>query len=206
MYHMRKKRIGLALGLMLICLLLAGACTTTHEDKPLTPLADAGAAPSAAEPTEELTLQPTAEPEADPTADPTTEPTAEPLDVNAIAAPVFEAMQDKLIHEGYLLDMDGDGVEEIITRSGSCEADAELAVYVCEAGGARLIGTLSGSNSQILAHVNGGMVVHYGHMGVEQVDLVTLENGALHTTTLIAQQEVAEYTESPDWTPLEPCA
>lgn len=198
MYHMRKNRIGLALGLMLICLLLAGACTTTHEDKPLTPLADAGAAPSAAEPTEELTLQPTA--------DPTTEPTAEPLDVNAIAAPVFEAMQDKLIHEGYLLDMDGDGVEEIITRSGSCEADAELAVYVCEAGGARLVGTLSGSNSQILAHVNGGMVVHYGHMGVEQVDLVTLENGALHTTTLIAQQEVAEYTESPDWTPLEPCA
>lgn len=198
MYHMRKNRIGLALGLMLICLLLAGACTTTHEDKPLTPLADAGAAPSAAEPTEELTLQPTAEPEAD--------PTAEPLDVNAIAAPVFEAMQDKLIHEGYLLDMDGDGVEEIITRSGSCEADAELAVYVCEAGGARLVGTLSGSNSQILAHVNGGMVVHYGHMGVEQVDLVTLENGALHTTTLIAQQEVAEYTESPDWTPLEPCA
>ena len=198
MYHMRKKRIGLALGLMLICLLLAGACTTTHEDKPLTPLADAGAAPSAAEPTEELTLQPTAEL--------TTEPTAEPLDVNAIAAPVFEAMQDKLIHEGYLLDMDGDGVEEIITRSGSCEADAELAVYVCEAGGARLVGTLSGSNSQILAHVNGGMVVHYGHMGVEQVDLVTLENGALHTTTLIAQQEVAEYTESPDWTPLEPCA
>lgn len=206
MYHMRKNRIGLALGLMLICLLLAGACTTTHEDKPLTPLADAGAAPSAAEPTEELTLQPTAEPEADPTAEPTTEPTAEPLDVNAIAAPVFEAMQDKLIHEGYLLDMDGDGVEEIITRSGSCEADAELAVYVCEAGGARLVGTLSGSNSQILAHVNGGMVVHYGHMGVEQVDLVTLENGALHTTTLIAQQEVAEYTESPDWTPLEPCA
>ena len=198
MYHMRKNRIGLALGLMLICLLLAGACTTTHEDKPLTPLADAGAAPSAAEPTEELTLQPTAEPEAD--------PTAEPLDVNAIAAPVFEAMQDKLIHEGYLLDMDGDGVEEIITRSGSCEADAELAVYVCEAGGARLVGTLSGSNSQILAHVNGGMVVHYGHMGVEQVDLVTLENGALRTTTLIAQQEVAEYTESPDWTPLEPCA
>ena len=198
MYHMRKKRIGLALGLMLICLLLAGACTTTHEDKPLTPLADAGAAPSAAEPTEELTLQPTAEPEA--------EPTAEPLDVNAIAAPVFEAMQDKLIHEGYLLDMDGDGVAEIITRSGSCEADAELAVYVCEAGGARLIGTLSGSNSQILAHVNGGMVVHYGHMGVEQGDLGTLENGALHTTTLIAQQEVAEYTESPDWTPLEPCA
>ena len=198
MYHMRKNRIGLALGLMLICLLLAGACTTTHEDKPLTPLADAGAAPSAAEPTEELTLQPTAEPEAD--------PTAEPLDVNAIAAPVFEAMQDKLIHEGYLLDMDGDGVEEIITRSGSCEADAELAVYVCEAGGARLIGTLSGSNSQVLAHVNGGMVVHYGHMGVEQVDLVTLENGALRTTTLIAQQEVAEYTESPDWTPLEPCA
>ena len=198
MYHMRKNRIGLALGLMLICLLLAGACTTTHEDKPLTPLADAGAAPSAAEPTEELTLQPTA--------DPTTEPTAEPLDVNAIAAPVFEAMQDKLIHEGYLLDMDGDGVEEIITRSGSCEADAELAVYVCEAGGARLVGTLSGSNSQILAHVNGGMVVHYGHMGVEQVDLVTLENGALRTTTLIAQQEVAEYTESPDWTPLEPCA
>ena len=102
--------------------------------------------------------------------------------------------------------MDGDGVEEIITRSGSCEADAELAVYVCEAGGARLVGTLSGSNSQILAHVNGGMVVHYGHMGVEQVDLVTLENGALRTTTLIAQQEVAEYTESPDWTPLEPCA
>ena len=198
MYHMRKNRIGLALGLMLICLLLAGACTTTHGDKPLTPLADAGAAPSAAEPTEELTLQPTAEP--------ATEPTAEPLDVNAIAAPVFEAMQDKLIHEGYLLDMDGDGVEEIITRSGSCEADAELAVYVCEAGGARLVGTLSGSNSQILAHVNGGMVVHYGHMGVEQVDLVTLENGALHTTTLIAQQEVAEYTESPDWTPLEPCA
>lgn len=198
MYHMRKNRIGLALGLMLICLLLAGACTTTHEDKPLTPLADAGAAPSAAEPTEELTLQPTAEP--------ATEPTAEPLDVNAIAAPVFEAMQDKLIHEGYLLDMDGDGVEEIITRSGSCEADAELAVYVCEAGGARLVGTLSGSNSQILAHVNGGMVVHYGHMGVEQVDLVTLENGALHTTTLSAQQEVAEYTESPDWTPLEPCA
>ena len=198
MYHMRKNRIGLALGLMLICLLLAGACTTTHEDKPLTPLADAGAAPSAAEPTEELTLQPTAEPEAD--------PTAEPLDVNAIAAPVFEAMQDKLIHEGYLLDMDGDGVEEIITRSGSCEADAELAVYVCEAGGARLVGTLSGSNSQILAHVNGGMVVHYGHMGVEQVDLVTLENGALRTTTLIAQQEGAEYTESPDWTPLEPCA
>ena len=198
MYHMRKNRIGLALGLMLICLLLAGACTTTHEDKPLTPLADAGAAPSAAEPTEELTLQPTAEP--------ATEPTAEPLDVNAIAAPVFEAMQDKLIHEGYLLDMDGDGVEEIITRSGSCEADAELAVYVCEAGGARLVGTLSGSNSQILAHVNGGMVVHYGHMGVEQVDLVTLENGALHATTLIAQQEVAEYTESPDWTPLEPCA
>ena len=206
MYHMRKNRIGLALGLMLICLLLAGACTTTHEDKPLTPLADAGAAPSAAEPTEELTLQPTAEPEAEPTTEPTTEPTAEPLDVNAIAAPVFEAMQDKLIHEGYLLDMDGDGVEEIITRSGSCEADAELAVYVCEAGGARLVGTLSGSNSQILAHVNGGMVVHYGHMGVEQVDLVTLENGALRTTTLIAQQEVAEYTESPDWTPLEPCA
>lgn len=198
MYHMRKTRIGLALGLMLICLLLAGACTTTREDKPLTALADAGAAPSAAEPTEELTLQPTADSEA--------EPTAEPLDVNAIAAPVFEAMQDLLIHEGYLLDMDGDGVEEIITRSGSCEADAELAVYVCEAGGARLIGTLSGSNSQVLAHVNGGMVVHYGHMGVEQVDLVTLENGALHTTTLIAQQEVAEYTESPDWTPLEPCA
>lgn len=187
MYRIRKKTMGLCLGLALLCLALAGACTTTAAGK------TAGAKPAG-------------ETETGPTANPTAGPTAGPIDVAAAAAPVFEAMEPLLIHEGYLLDMDGDGVAEIITRAGNCEADAMLSVYACEEGGARLVGTAPGSNCQLWSHADGGLVVQYGHMGVEQVDRLTIEDGALHTTRLIEQHEVEEYTQSAAWLSLEPCA
>ncbi len=208
MNTMRKTSMGLYLGLALLCLTLASACTTTSAGRNAGADADpAGtAALPATEATTEPVMSPTAEPTVNPTTNPTAEPTAEPIDVDAAAAPIFLAMESLPIHEGYLLDMDGDGAAEIITRSGNCEADAMLSVYACEEGGARLIGTAPGSSCRLWAHVDGGMVVQYGHMGVEQVDWVTLEDGALHTTQLIEQHEVEEYTQSKDWISLEPCA
>ena len=224
MNTIRKTSMGLYLGLALLCLTLASACTTTSAGRNAGADADpAGtAALPAAEATTEPVMSPTAEPTVNPTTNPTAEPTAEPIDIAVtdhapgyasaarfIAASVAEVacdVESLPIHEGYLLDMDGDGVAEIITRSGNCEADAMLSVYACEEGGARLISTAPGSNCRLWAHVDGGMFVQYGHMGVEQVDWVTLEDGALHTTQLIKQHEVEEYTQSTDWISVEPCA
>ena len=40
-------------------------------------------------------------------------------------------------------------------------------------------------------------------MGVEQADLLTLENGTMRATGLIALREVAAHTVFEDWIPLD---
>lgn len=101
-------------------------------------------------------------------------------------------------------DIDGDGTEELIVLSGTCEADAMYQILAFREGAYVKLGEYSGSHS-LLYGGDGFIVILQGHQGVECAEKVEIdENGELVFTELIAPHEVAgDYTVPENCTVLE---
>lgn len=95
----------------------------------------------------------------------------------------------------YLYDMTGDGQEELIVRTGSCEADARYIFYTYSDGNVREVGRIGATHTGISGISDGtGVIWHHGSQGWESADRITISNGELVRETLIEPQEVDQYT------------
>lgn len=139
---------------------------------------------------------------------------SEPLTGLANDQAMVDAGYNLLVHGGqfgdiyfaryYIYDMDNDGREEIIIVAGTCEADGAILVYTYRNGTFENIGSAGGSHCSICADTqNGGLIVHHGIQGYENVEALTIKDGALNVETIIAERFVdGNYTEFDYCSPL----
>lgn len=98
----------------------------------------------------------------------------------------FEGLADGC--EYLLYDMDGDGHPELILKAGTCEADFEYRFYTQENGQIRYLGCVCGSHSGLCGYNCGeGLIIHAAHQMCEWITLVTLKNGSLEVTEILAR-------------------
>jgi len=76
-------------------------------------------------------------------------------------------------------DIDGNGVPELITKSGSCEADYMFHVYTVISGELVDCGQFSGSHAGLYTNGSTGLVSYAGQMGSYWIDKITLDGGTL---------------------------
>lgn len=77
----------------------------------------------------------------------------------------------------YLTDIDNDKKAELLVEIGTCEADVRVLVYKYKGGKAVRIGKFYTGHSALYAYPNHkGIVLGWGHMGVESFSVVTIKN------------------------------
>ena len=83
-------------------------------------------------------------------------------------------------------DLNGDGWDELIVKSGTCEADFEYVFYAYRNGvqGAEPIGRVVGGHSYLAVADDGALVVVGGHMGGEWAWRVTWDGDGFHSSLL----------------------
>ena len=99
---------------------------------------------------------------------------------------------------GYLFyDIDKDGVPELITQTGTCEADYTGTVYFLKDGKVERAGEFVLGHSCLFSDPDhNGVIVSGGHMGWAWVTRVSLLNGQLAEEQIF--EETLDYTENPD--------
>ena len=99
--------------------------------------------------------------------------------------------EDDLYGSFYLYDLDADGTPELITMTGTCEADATFTFYTAGDTGAELLGTAAAGHCLLCGYsAKHTVALHYGHMGIESVDLAEYDGAALAFTTLVAERDI----------------
>lgn len=98
-------------------------------------------------------------------------------------------------------DLNGDGETELILGFGESEASKMLEFYAYDGTGAVQVGEMGGSHRVLYRNLrDGGLVVHYGHMGVESVEYVGMLAGRLVITTAVEEHEAPNgYTREFFW-------
>ena len=82
-----------------------------------------------------------------------------------------------------LHDMDGDGKEELLVMSGTCEADFEWTVYTPSGSGITELGRFTGFHSILFPRAEGGVYCMTGQMMYEVIYVVTVEGHGLNVVT-----------------------
>lgn len=78
----------------------------------------------------------------------------------------------------YLTDLDNDGKAELITKIGSCEADAFYRFYRYKSGRAVLIGKIGGGHSGLSAYPGAkGILLDWGVQGGQDISRIYVKNG-----------------------------
>lgn len=102
--------------------------------------------------------------------------------------------------EAALFDLNGDGVDEIIVKAGTCEADFEYIVYALNGatGTVESIGRENGGNSYLAVSEDGALVIAGGQMGVEWAYRVTWDGSSFVSEQLFMRPaENGGYTQWP---------
>ena len=93
-----------------------------------------------------------------------------------------------------LYDMTGDGVEELILHTGSCEADAQYVFYTYRDATVREVGRISATHAGLCGISDGvGVIWHHASQGWEAADRITLSDEGLVRETLFEARPVEEY-------------
>lgn len=104
----------------------------------------------------------------------------------------------------YIYDVDKDGCEELIIKTGTCEADATIWFCKYASGEVKKIGSVIGGHSSLRGSTKeNSVIIHYGHQGVEWIDSAQIKNNTLNVTEIVAEREVENYTELDDWFRIE---
>lgn len=85
-------------------------------------------------------------------------------------------------------DFDNDGVMELITSFGTCDADWANDVYTIDHGAVTMIGEFYGYVSFYGAEEGVGIYTVYGHMGHQTVEWLTKEGNELYGMTLLDEE------------------
>ncbi|MCI2057938.1 MAG: hypothetical protein LKJ80_01890 [Oscillibacter sp.] len=95
-----------------------------------------------------------------------------------------------------IYDADGDGIPELLLKSGTCEADYLDTVYTFKNGAAAVCGSFSSGNA-VACGLNGSgrLVVQNAHMGYEAIDVYTLKGGLLQAPVRVFEGELKEGQE-----------
>lgn len=84
-----------------------------------------------------------------------------------------------------LFDLDQDGIKELITSQGTCDADWTNDVYTIEDGYILMIGQFYGPVMLYVAEDGNGLYAVYGHMGVQNIDQITKNGSQLQVDTIM---------------------
>lgn len=101
-----------------------------------------------------------------------------------------------------LYDMDHDGIEELITSQGTCNADWSNTVYTIDDSGMLVeVGTFYGMVALYASENGNGIYSVYGHMDYQEVEWITKNGNNLHTETILSGETV-EYYENDNPIPM----
>lgn len=103
-----------------------------------------------------------------------------------------------------LVDLDEDGVLELLVQEGTCEADFIWQVYTIGETGAQQVGAFGGSHSQLFTNDEPGVLCQHGQMGVEQIERITFDGEYLTSTLILDVQhpDNEDYTTPGDPVPI----
>lgn len=85
-----------------------------------------------------------------------------------------------------LYDLDGDGIKELITSQGTCEADWSNTVYTLEDGYVSMIGEFFGSVMLYAAEDGNGLYAVSGKMEYQNIDQITKNGNQLYVETIMS--------------------
>lgn len=85
-----------------------------------------------------------------------------------------------------LYDLDGDGIKELITSQGTCEADWFNTVYTLEDGYVSMIGEFYGSVMLYVAEDGNGLYAVSGSMEFQNIDQITKNGNQLQVVTIMS--------------------
>lgn len=84
-----------------------------------------------------------------------------------------------------LYDLDGDGIKELITSQGTCDADWSNTVYTIEDGYVSMIGEFYGSVMLYVAEDGNGLYAVSGNMGYQYIDQIIKNGSQLQVDTIM---------------------
>ena len=85
-----------------------------------------------------------------------------------------------------LYDLDGDGIKELITSVGTCDADWSNVVYTLEDGYVSMIGDFYGLVMLYVAEDGNGLYAVSGGMEYQNIDQITKNGNQLQVETIMS--------------------
>ncbi len=94
----------------------------------------------------------------------------------------------------FLYDSNQNGTPELYVTYGDCEANYDVQVYEYNDGNVDKWGSIAGGHTSFYSVPDEGIMVYWGHMACENVELAKYENGAFEFEELSSR----EFTDDPD--------
>lgn len=99
-----------------------------------------------------------------------------------------------LYHNYYIYDINDDGIYELITEMGTCEADNEYSVYSIKDNEMIFAGEI-GAGHSVLTEKDGKLYKNYTHMGNQSVDLISFDGKSVSTENVYEKEQSETYIE-----------
>lgn len=124
-------------------------------------------------------------------------------DTSAVLAYAEQIVRTSNVTRIYMFDMDGDNISELILRTATSEADAMYEFYSYRNASLLSLGSLSAGHSNLYIK-DGKLILHFGNMGHEKVNELTLDqNSVISTCTLerelTGEEEYLRFFKEPDY-------
>lgn len=94
----------------------------------------------------------------------------------------------------YIYDINDDGVYELITETGTCEADSIYSVYSIKDNEMIFVGDIGASNS-VLTEKDGKLYRNKCHTGYQSVDLIIFDGKSVSTENIYEKEQDENYIE-----------
>ncbi|MCC8136421.1 MAG: zinc ribbon domain-containing protein [Ruminococcus sp.] len=133
----------------------------------------------------------------------TAEPTTEPVVIDySLYDDLIDYAYEEMVEMGvtytysefYLFDADQDGVDELILKAGTCEADTIYEFYTIEDGEIVDLGSISGSHSS-LAVDGDTLYTNKAYMGTQEIGMVVIDAYGVYTDVIYSGESLTEYRE-----------
>lgn len=133
----------------------------------------------------------------------TAEPTTEPIVIDySLYDDLIDYAYEELVEMGvtyaysefYLFDADQDGVDELILKAGTCEADIIFEFYTIEDGEIVDLGSIDGSHSS-LAVDGDTLYTNKAYMGTQEIGMVVIDAYGVYTDVIYSGESLTEYLE-----------
>lgn len=129
-------------------------------------------------------------------------------DVSAVLAYAEQIVRTSNVTRIYMFDMDGDNISELILRTATSEADALYEFYSYRNASLLPLGSISAGHSSLYIQ-KGKLILHFGNMGHEKVNELTLQQNSVISTCTLERELAGEeeylhffkepyYSEAPD--------